>query len=159
MKATQFLVSLVSAATVLVSGCATTSPRVDAWPSNNCSSSYGLVESIESVRRNDDGVGVGAVIGGIVGGVLGHQVRGGRGKDVATVADVVGGAVVGNRSEKNNKSGDVFRIHTRKDNGDYQTITQDSVGELRVGDRARIEGDRVYAPSENNRYDSRGNRY
>lgn len=137
MKATQFPVSLVSVSTVLVSGCATASPRVDAWPSHNYSSSYGLVESIESVCRNDDGVGT--VIGGIVG--------------------VVGGAVLGNQIEKNNKSGDVFRLRMRKDNGDYQTITQDSVGELRVGDRARIEGDRVYALSENNRYESRENRY
>ncbi|QJW83745.1 glycine zipper 2TM domain-containing protein [Ramlibacter terrae] len=37
----------------------------------------------------------GAVIGGVIGGILGHQVGGGSGKDLATGAGVVGGAVVG----------------------------------------------------------------
>jgi uncharacterized protein YcfJ len=35
-------------------------------------------------------------VGGLIGGVLGHQVGGGSGKDLATVAGAVGGAVVGN---------------------------------------------------------------
>ena len=38
----------------------------------------------------------GLLLGGLIGGVLGHQVGGGSGKDLATVAGAVGGAVVGN---------------------------------------------------------------
>lgn len=39
----------------------------------------------------------GAVIGGVAGGVLGHQVGGGRGKDVATALGAVVGAFTGDR--------------------------------------------------------------
>ena len=37
----------------------------------------------------------GAVLGAVVGGILGHQVGGGTGRDAATAAGVVGGALVG----------------------------------------------------------------
>jgi uncharacterized protein YcfJ len=37
----------------------------------------------------------GAVLGAIIGGVLGHQVGGGRGKDVATAGGAVAGALIG----------------------------------------------------------------
>jgi outer membrane lipoprotein SlyB len=117
--------------------------RVDLSPSENYSASDGVVGSIETVRRNKDGIGVGTVIGGIVGGVLGNQVGGGRGKDLVTVAGVVGGAVVGNQIEKNNKFGDIYRKRVRMDYGSYQTVAQDCASDLRAGDRAQLEGDRV----------------
>jgi uncharacterized protein YcfJ len=40
----------------------------------------------------------GAVLGAIIGGVLGHQVGGGRGKDVATAGGAIAGAVIGGNS-------------------------------------------------------------
>jgi uncharacterized protein YcfJ len=46
---------------------------------------------------NSSGANVGsAILGGLVGGILGHQVGGGSGRDLATAAGAVGGAVVGN---------------------------------------------------------------
>lgn len=42
----------------------------------------------------------GTVLGGVAGGVLGHQVGGGSGKDVATVAGAAGGAYLGNKVAK-----------------------------------------------------------
>ncbi len=39
----------------------------------------------------------GAVVGALLGGILGHQVGGGTGRDLATGAGVLGGAVVGSR--------------------------------------------------------------
>ncbi len=51
----------------------------------------------------------GLVIGGIIGGIAGHQVGGGRGKDVATVAGTIIGAAVGQDVAR--KSG--TRPHTR----------------------------------------------
>lgn len=47
--------------------------------------------------RGDTNVG-GAVVGALIGGVLGHQVGGGRGKDVATAGGAVAGAVIGGNS-------------------------------------------------------------
>ena len=87
---------------------------------------------------------------------------GGRGNDVATVAGAVGGAVVGHEIEKGNRVPDAYRIRVRMDNGSYESFTQDSANDLRVGDHARIENERVYRYSENARayrYDNRGNRY
>jgi len=108
---------------------------------------YGYIDSIQVMAGNDSsGPGVGAVIGGVVGGVLGNQVGGGVGKDIATVAGVVGGAVVGNKIEQSNRAParDTYQISVRLENGSYQTIQQDSLADLRVGSRVRIENGRVY---------------
>jgi uncharacterized protein YcfJ len=44
---------------------------------------------------------IGSVAGAVVGGVLGHQVGGGTGRDIATVAGAAGGGYAGNRIQKN----------------------------------------------------------
>ncbi len=44
------------------------------------------------------------VLGAIIGGVLGHQVGGGRGKDVATAVGAVAGAAIGNDAGRNGGS-------------------------------------------------------
>ena len=92
----------------------------------------------------EGGTGAGAILGGVIGGVLGHQVGSGRGNDAATVVGAVGGAVVGNEIEKNRNNRDGYRVRVRLDNGGSVVIAQDSIGELRAGDRVRIENDRVY---------------
>ena len=51
-------------------------------------------EQVSSGGRGDANVG-GAVLGAIIGGVLGHQVGGGRGKDVATAGGAVAGGLIG----------------------------------------------------------------
>jgi uncharacterized protein YcfJ len=57
----------------------------------------------------------GAVLGALIGGVLGHQVGGGRGKDVATAGGAIAGAVIGSNSGVggvNEYSRDVKRCRT-----------------------------------------------
>lgn len=105
---------------------------------------YGIVETIEMVGagRDPDNI-AGTVIGGVIGGVLGHQIGSGRGNSVATVAGAVGGAVVGHEVEESNKNRDLYRVRIRTEGGGYQTFMQASVGGLRVGDRVRVENDRV----------------
>ena len=165
MKAIIHLVIATSfAATALISGCASTDSRPVSSPSHSSTypSGYGVIDAIDMIRGKGDGIGAGTIIGGIVGGVVGHQVGGGRGKDAATVAGAVGGAVVGHEIEKSNRSRDsqgVYRIRVRMDNGGYQTVTQDSANDLRAGDRARVENDRVYRYTENDRGYRSGNRY
>jgi outer membrane lipoprotein SlyB len=61
------------------------------------------------------------------------------------VAGAVGGAVVGNSVEANRANNrDVYQIGIRLDNGDYRTIVQDSVYDLRVGNRVRVVDGRAY---------------
>jgi len=135
-------------AAALMSGCASTDTRPVSSSSSYSRADYGVIDAIEITRGSSDGIGgsgigAGAVIGGVVGGVLGHQVGGGTGKDVATVAGVVGGAMVGHEIEKSKQQQDAYRIRVRLDNGGYQTVTQQSIADLRVGDRVRIENNRV----------------
>jgi uncharacterized protein YcfJ len=55
----------------------------------------------EAAPAKDDKKILGTVAGAVVGGVLGHQVGGGRGKDLATVAGAVGGAYAGRKVQGN----------------------------------------------------------
>jgi outer membrane lipoprotein SlyB len=108
--------------------------------------SYGVIDSIQ-IRQaaSNNGIGVGAVAGGVVGGVLGNQVGGGRGKKIATVAGALGGAMLGHEIEQRNaQARDVYQIGIRLDNGAYRTVIQDSIADLRVGSRVRVESDRAY---------------
>ena len=109
-------------------------------------SEYGRVVGIETVGTNGNGgtTGAGAVIGGVVGGVLGHQIGSGRGNDAATVVGAIGGAVVGNEMERRRGSGDyAYRVDVRVENGAIRSMMHSDIGDLRVGDRVRIDGDRV----------------
>lgn len=144
MKTAQIVTAFFLTVTALMSGCANTESRPTSSSSSYYGVAYGKIDAIEITRdSSSSGIGAGAVIGGIVGGVLGHQVGSGTGQDVATAAGVVGGAVAGHQIEKSNKQQDAYRIRVRLDNGGYQTVTQQSINDLRVGDRVRIENERV----------------
>ena len=43
---------------------------------------------------------IGTIIGGVAGGVIGHQVGGGRGKDLATIGGAIIGSIVGHNFSK-----------------------------------------------------------
>jgi outer membrane lipoprotein SlyB len=145
MKKVHLVIATSFAALALVGGCATTDSRTESYPSysSSYSAGYGVIDGIDVTRAGGDGIGAGTVIGGIAGGVLGHQVGSGRGNDAATVVGAIGGAVVGHEIEKNNRP-DVYRIRVRLDGGGYQTVTQDNASDLRIGDRVRIDNDRLY---------------
>ncbi len=135
-----FIVLITSA--VLVSGCANNYSRPAA--AQSYSGIYGVVDSIDVIRGENTGIGAGTVIGGVIGGVLGNQVGSGRGNTAATIAGAAGGAVVGHEIEKKNQTRDRYQIRLRLDNGHYQTQVQDDITGLHVGDRVRLENDRVY---------------
>ena len=148
MKTPKIVIATFLAVVALMSGCASTDTRPVSSSSTYSGTTYGVVDAIEITRGSGDGIGgsgigAGAVIGGVVGGVLGHQVGEGTGKDVATVAGVVGGAMAGHQIEKSTKQEEAYRIRVRLDNGGYQTVMQQSIADLRVGDRVRIENYRV----------------
>jgi len=147
------IVVLTIAGTALLGGCASTDSRYDRYGNTDyrydgerhAESYYGFVDSIESTRSESNGNAVaGTIIGGVIGGVLGHQIGGGTGNTIATVAGAVGGAVVGHEIGRINADGDAYRLRIRYDNASYQTVTVASIGDLRVGDRVRIDNGRVY---------------
>ena len=116
---------------------------------------YGRVSNIELVHGNpvsssSGNSTVGTVIGGVVGAVLGSQVGGGSGRAVATVLGAVGGAVVGNQIAKNrdgsynSPTGAVYRISVQTEQGQWRAYEVAATGDLRVGDRVRIENNVLY---------------
>jgi outer membrane lipoprotein SlyB len=98
----------------------------------------GRVVGIEHVRPQTSGGG--ALLGAVVGGVLGHQVGDGRGRTAATGVGAIGGAVAGNQLEKNSAAGNgTYRITVEFDDGHRADYQYESVGDLRIGDRIRLE--------------------
>ena len=113
---------------------------------------FGRVSNIELVQapQNSGNSTAGTLIGGAVGAVLGHQVGKGGGRDAATVLGAVGGAVIGNQIAKNrdgsynSPTGAVYRISVQTDNGAWRSYDVSATGDLRVGDRVRIENNVLY---------------
>jgi outer membrane lipoprotein SlyB len=105
---------------------------------------YGTVDAIEWYRDGSSRpVGLGAVVGGVAGGILGHQIGSGSGNTAATIAGALGGAWVGNEVERANER-DRYRVIVRLDHGGTLAVSEVGEGQLRVGDRVRIIGSRVY---------------
>jgi len=112
------------------------------------STEYGRVSHIEVLQGSQRGqaTGAGAVIGAVVGGVLGNQVGKGSGRAAATAVGVVGGAVAGNAIEERNSGGGYaagYRIIIRLDQGGQRAYDVNSVGDLRVGDRVRMDNGQI----------------
>ena len=155
MKSTHTIAAMLVASTVLLGGCASNrsapydNGAYNSGAYNNPSSTsmgYGTIDSIQVTRATGSTSGTGAVVGGVVGALVGNQIGSGSGRAAATVAGAVGGAAIGNtvegRSAANGR--DMYQIGVRLDNGDYRTIVQDSVYDLRVGNRVRVVDGRAY---------------
>lgn len=154
MKSSHTIAAILIASTAVLSGCASTTStpynnggyNTGTSTNTNVSSGYGTIDSIQVVRGSGTTGGTGAVVGGLVGALVGNQVGSGSGRTAATVAGAVGGAMVGNRVEANRSANgpDMYQINIRLDNGEYRSVTQDSVYDLRVGNRVRIVDGRIY---------------
>ncbi|MFC4932238.1 outer membrane lipoprotein [Massilia sp. GCM10023247] len=154
MKATRTLAAVVAAG-ALISGCAS-SPSYNnggyasggyaGGYNNTASTGYGTIESIQVTQADARTSGAGAVVGGLVGALAGNQVGSGSGRTAATVAGGVAGAAIGNSVERNRAAGgqEMYQVNVRMDNGEYRTVVQDSVYDLRVGNRVRVVDGRVY---------------
>lgn len=111
---------------------------------------YGRVNNVEIIRTQEPArsSGLGAVIGGVAGAVVGSQIGDGSGRTAATVIGAVGGAVAGNAIERsrtaNTAAGESYRVSVQLDNGSLRAYDMASYGDLRIGDRVRVENGQVY---------------
>ena len=150
MNANRKLIAVVLATGAPLTGCASNSQQPFGGGYNNASSSasagYGVIDSIQVAQGENRTSGAGAILGGVVGALAGNQIGSGSGRTAATVAAGVAGAALGNNVEKNrNAQGpEQYQINIRMDNGEYRAVMQDSVYDLRVGNRVRIVDGRVY---------------
>ncbi len=97
-----------------------------------------VIEEVREVEKAGQASGAGAVGGAVVGGVLGHQMGGGRGKDVATVLGAIGGGLAGNAIEKNAKKTVEYQIVVRYEDGSKGLFTQATPPTWRSGDKVKI---------------------
>lgn len=160
MRHPSLLISVTSSVLLAVGLSACVAPPMNsppqpyqssAYPSQNSQRAYveyGRVSNIEVLQTQGAGqtTGAGAVIGGVAGAVVGHQFGGGGGRDVATIIGAVGGAVAGNAIEKNRNSNvqESYRVSIQLDSGGYRAYDVPSAGDLRPGDRVRIENGQLF---------------
>jgi outer membrane lipoprotein SlyB len=98
----------------------------------------GVVASVNAIAQKGEGSGLGAIAGGVLGGVLGHQVGGGTGKKIATVAGAAGGAYAGHQVEKNMKSTTHYDVVVNMDDGSTRTFSYDTQPAFQAGSKVRV---------------------
>ena len=113
---------------------------------------FGRITSIEFVPAGATAVGspnvIGAVVGGVAGAVLGRQIGSGSGRDAATVLGGVAGAAAGSQVGREQPitatTSPTYRVSVVTDQGAMRTYEVPATGELRVGDRVRVENNVIH---------------
>jgi outer membrane lipoprotein SlyB len=163
-KSTRFL-SLASA-TALAAALTACGTTVDPYRVDNVSQpypgsyqnqqvgvvEYGRVTNVSLISQGTTSQGnttAGTVLGAVAGGLLGNQIGGGSGRAAATILGAVGGGIVGNRiaagsAPTYNTAGPVYRVSVQTDQGQMRTYDVSATGDLRPGDRVRIENGVIY---------------
>jgi len=102
----------------------------------------GTVESVNATQSEPaSGSGVGVIAGAAIGGLLGNQIGGGTGKDLATIAGMVGGGWAGNTVEKKMKRETVYEVGVRMEDGTLRRLEQKS--SVAVGTRVTVEAGKL----------------
>ena len=130
-----------------------TAPTYSSYPATSypvAGTEYGRVVNIEYMpvgTASPTNNVLGAVIGGVAGGLLGSTIGGGSGRAAATVLGAVGGAAVGSHLARNSAGATTqagYRITMQTDNGVIRTYEVPATGDLRVGDRVRVDNGVIY---------------
>jgi len=98
----------------------------------------GVIDNVREVEKPGEGTGLGAVGGAVVGGVVGHQMGGGRGRDIMTVLGAVGGGLAGHQVEKNVRKSSEYQTVVRFENGGTQAFTSSTMPSWRIGEKVKV---------------------
>jgi outer membrane lipoprotein SlyB len=98
----------------------------------------GSVVSVNLVKQQGEGSGLGAIGGAVVGGVLGNQVGSGRGRTAATVVGAGAGAYAGHEIEKHVKTTQSYNVAVRMDDGTSRSFIYASEPAFRAGDKVKV---------------------
>jgi outer membrane lipoprotein SlyB len=96
------------------------------------------IEAVREISAPGEGSGLGAVAGGVIGGLLGKQVGKGNGSTAAAIVGALGGAYAGHEAEKHVRANKQLEVTLRFDDGAVRTMTLESAGRWRAGDRVRL---------------------
>lgn len=106
-------------------------------------SDCGKVIAVRVTEKDGDAGPVGLIAGGVVGGLLGNQVGQGRGKSLATVAGIAGGAYAGHKVEGKMNKAKTWTVSVRFDNGDERAYNFDHDPAMIAGDPVRAAGSSI----------------
>lgn len=90
---------------------------------------------------------LGAIVGGVAGAALGNQIGHGTGRAAATVLGGVAGAAIGDQVGRNAQGATTspgYRITIQTDRGAMRVYEVPATGDLRVGDRVRVDNGVIY---------------
>ena len=97
----------------------------------------GVINSIREVQQTREGTTPGLGIDSPVGLVLYIPMGPGRRQGEAFAGSV------GNREWQNRISSTRYEYTVRMDDGDFRSVSRDGVSDLQVGDRVRVDGNRI----------------
>jgi outer membrane lipoprotein SlyB len=103
----------------------------------------GRVSAVQVIDKQGDSNAVGLIAGGVAGAVLGHQIGGGFGKDLATLAGAAGGAYAGKKVQENMNTTKVWQVNVTYSNGGSASFDFAQDPGLKVGDSVKKSGNTV----------------
>ena len=144
-------VSLAACSTYPLGPTANTYPTTTYPSGSYAGMEYGRIVNIEYLpagSRVAAGPNIlGAVVGGLAGAALGSTIGSGSGRTAATVLGGVAGAAVGNQIARNQQGVTTqagYRVTMQSDAGVIRTYEVPATGDLRVGDRVRVDNGVIY---------------
>ncbi|MGI5868534.1 MAG: glycine zipper 2TM domain-containing protein [Kiritimatiellia bacterium] len=125
---TSSLFIAVVACLALVSGCMNQDYAGTTYSRDHARQGHTIyvatIQSIQNVTiEGTEGV-LGGIGGAVLGGVIGHSIGGGSGKDIATAAGAIGGAVAGSAIEGAATKKAAIEITVVYENGSAEAIVQ-----------------------------------
>jgi len=136
MKKITFAFLLIFINIGFFSGCA--QKALPASRIGTISQSYpGVVKAIENIKVRGDGQ-LTSIAGMIAGGVAGNQIGGGSGNDLATMAGVMIGSVLGQKADLRDAKRITIQLDSGKEITTVLPVTPNNPLNINVGDRVNV---------------------
>ncbi len=130
------------ALTTAASKSAATSTASDKVAASVCAE-CGKVSSVKVVEKKGESTPLGMIAGGVAGAVLGHQVGGGNGKKIATLAGAAGGAYAGHKVEENMRATKSWDVSVHFEDGSDRIFNFASDPGFATGDAVKLSGNSI----------------
>ncbi|MFY0991532.1 glycine zipper 2TM domain-containing protein [Halomonas sp. C05BenzN] len=142
------LLPILAMSALTLAGCANTAPYGgDVYRGSQAGTgqtvTFGTITALRQVQIQADsraGGIIGTGGGAVIGGLLGRQVGGGSGRDLATAAGVIGGAVAGSNIEESANRVAAWEMEIRRDDGQNIVVVQKADRQFQTGQRVRLIG-------------------
>ncbi|TFH86397.1 glycine zipper 2TM domain-containing protein [Billgrantia azerbaijanica] len=142
------LLPILAIGVLSLAGCANTAPYGgDVYRGSQAGAAqtvtFGTITALRQVQIQADsraGGIIGTGGGAVIGGLLGSQIGSGSGRDLATAAGVIGGAVAGSSIEESANRVTAWEMEIRRDDGMNVVIVQKADRPFEVGQRVRMIG-------------------